>query len=63
MMWEQLKCTIPNLNCFALFIANHAAKKYSLNPLLGTPAAKTKPYLSCHLEMLLTLLSAPGINK
>jgi hypothetical protein len=63
--WEQLKCTITNLNCFVLFVANHgnAAKKRSLDPLGGTPAAKTKPYLSCHLETLLTILSAPGMNK
>lgn len=61
MTWEQLKCTIANLNCFVLFIANHgnAAKKRSLT---GTPAAKTKPYLSCQLEMLMTILSAPGMN-
>ncbi len=61
--WEQLKCVIANLNCFVLFIANNgnAAKKRTLT--LGTITASTKPYLSCHLEQLMMILSGPGMAK
>jgi hypothetical protein len=38
-------------------------KKHSLNPVIALQMVGTKLYLSFHLENLLMILSAPGINK